>query len=243
MCQLITSIFDNHIIFILLRRGIPVICVLLFMGLSILNPTGQIWYLLGAMIFLIEVIPTFKRGKSYVNSRIRILRHDLIWVKALRPITRWLNVENAWIMSFCYWNNHRIMQVFQKRKATRAILLLPHCIQATHCNADILKGLNHCYRCNLCIMSELLSMQSKYGCEIRIANRSNKAYEEAQAYNPELIIAISCPDRLLKGITKLLWAPSYVIPLRLDHGMCVNTTFNISELIVAIETLLESKVP
>ena len=74
-----------------------------------------------------------------------------------------------------------------------------------------------------------------------ITNRSHKAYLEARAFQPDLIVAVSCSDRLLKGLTKLPEVPSYVIPLELPHGMCVDTTFSVPHLMTAMELLVEPK--
>jgi hypothetical protein len=79
--------------------------------------------------------------------------------------------------------------------------------------------------------------------EGRITNRSHKAYREAREYRPDLIVAVSCTDRLLKGLTRLPEVPSYVIPLGLPHGMCVDTDFNVAHLFAAMETLVEPRRP
>jgi hypothetical protein len=79
--------------------------------------------------------------------------------------------------------------------------------------------------------------------EGRNTNRSHKAYREAREYRPDLIVAVSCADRLLKGLTKLPEIPSYVIPLSLPHGMCVDTDFNVPHLFAAMETLVEPRRP
>ena len=90
-------------------------------------------------------------------------------------------------------------------------------------------------------MGELLPLQLANGWESRITNRSHKAYREAREYRPDLIVAVSCSDRLLKGLTKLPEVPSYVIPLELPHGMCVDTGFNVPHLMAAMALLVEPK--
>jgi hypothetical protein len=239
MHQSFRSIFNNYMPFLLVRRGIPIIGILLFLILAIFKPPGAGWCLIGITLLLVEVEPTFRRGNNYINFRNIIVQKDAFWVNTLKPIFRFINKEDAWVLSFCHWNNYRIQQEFKHRKATRALLLLPHCIQDINCNADIITDLRQCYDCGLCVISEILQLQEKYGWQIRVANRSHKAYKEAEEYCPELIIAISCLDRIFKGITKLSRIPSYAIPLTLNHGMCVNTSINISQLELTIRTLIE----
>jgi hypothetical protein len=79
--------------------------------------------------------------------------------------------------------------------------------------------------------------------EGRISNRSHKAYREAREYRPDLLVAVSCTDRLLKGLTKMPEIPSDVIPLSLPHGMCVDADFSLPHLFAAMEALVEPRRP
>lgn len=232
---------ENYRAFILVRRGVPLAGALLLLILAALEPAGRGWYLLGAVALLAEVRPTFMRGKAYLQLRTPILRWDGLWAKAVRPLARRFKAEDAWILSFCAWNNHRVRQVFEQRKAGRALVLLPHCIQLARCKADILTDLGKCYECGLCAVGELLPLQLQLGWESRITNRSHKAYREARDYRPDLIVAVSCADRLLKGLTRLPEIPVYAIPLALPHGMCVDTGFSVPHLMTAMEVLVEPR--
>jgi len=238
MRQPTVPIFDSYAVFLLFRIGLPIAGILLFIMLAIIKSTGQAWYILGALLLIIEIEPIFRHGKKYLDTRSATVRHDALWAMILRPIARCFGFENIWIMSFCQWNNHKVREAFQNNRATHALLLLPHCIQTVHCGANVVKELNKCHKCGLCVIGKILSLQIESKCKIHIANRSHKAYKEAQEYQPDLIIAIGCLDRLFKGIAKLSLTPSYVIPLKLSHGMCINTKFNISELVTAMETLV-----
>jgi len=234
---------ENYRLFLLVRRGAPLLGALLLVLLAALEPVGRGWYLLGAVALLAEVRPTFFTGKPYLQLRTPILRWDGVWARALRPLARRLRMEDAWILSFCAWNNHRVVQVFQHGKARRALVLLPHCIQMARCKADILQDLGKCYECGLCSVGELLPLQLERGWVSRITNRSHKAYREARDYRPDLIVAVSCADRLLKGLTRLPEIPVYAIPLALPHGMCVDTGFNVPHLMAAMEILVEPRGP
>jgi hypothetical protein len=87
----------------------------------------------------------------------------------------------------------------------------------------------------------LLPLQLELGWDSRITNRSHKAYQAAREFAPDLIVAVSCADRLLKGLTRLPQVPSYVIPLELPHGMCVDTAFSVPHLMAAMEALVEPR--
>jgi uncharacterized protein len=227
--------------FLLVRRGIPLALVVASLVSAMLDSHGRGWYLLLAMACIAEVWPTFKRGDDYLRTRAATLRWDSVWVKAFRPLARLLGKEDAWILSFCAWNNRQIRPSFEARRARKALLLLPHCIQASSCKAEIVQDLGHCYSCGRCPAGDVLAHSLAHKWNVRLSNRSHKAYREAREFKPDLIVAVSCADRLLKGLIKLPEVPCYVIPLQLPHGMCVDTTFHVPHLQAAMEYLVEPK--
>jgi len=231
----------NDRIFLLVRRGVPLLGAALLLAAAVAEPVGRGWYLLGAVALLAEVWPTFKRGRRYLAARAPILRWDGLWARALRPVARRLQAEDAWILSFCAWNNRRVAELFRRRKARRALILLPHCIQMARCKAEVLDDMGKCYECGLCPVGELLPRQLQRGWDSRITNRSSKAFLEARTFQPDLVVAVACADRLLKGLTRLPEVPCYVIPLELPHGMCVDTSFNVPHLLAAMDLLVEPK--
>lgn len=225
--------------FLLVRRGLPILGILAFTVLALLDARGRGWYLLGAVALLAEVWPTFRGGREYVRSRVAMLRWDGLWARAIRPLARFLGKEEAWVLAFCAWNNVRVRQTFRDRKARRPLVLLPHCIQMARCKAEVQTDIRACTECGLCPVGDLLPRLLERRWNSRIANRSHKAYREAREYAPDLIVAVSCSDRLLKGLVRLPQIPSYVIPLDLPHGMCVDTTFDVARLLAAMEALAE----
>lgn len=227
--------------FLLVRRGVPAVSILLLLMLITLKSSWQIWYFIGIIALLIEITLTFIKGRAYLKNRSMLLGWDKAWASTLRPIIRCIGAEENWLLSFCHWNNYRIQQAFQFYRARRVLLLLPHCIQIAQCSANILHDLNKCYNCGLCNISSLLPLQDKYNLKSCINNRSHKAYQYARQYKPDLIIAIGCLDRLFKGLIRLSEIPSYIIPLDLKHGMCINTNFNIDHLVTAIDALVEAR--
>jgi hypothetical protein len=232
---------ENYHAFLLVRRGVPLAGAVALLALGALDRTLMAWCLVGVVALLAEVRPTFLRGKDYLQLRRPILRWDALWVRALRPAARWFRAEEAWVLSFCAWNNHRVREALAGRKARRALVLLPHCVQMARCKADVQQDLVQCYQCGLCPVGDLLPAHLERGWATRITNRSHKAYQEARTYQPDLVVAVACHDRLLKGLTRLPQVPCFVIPLDLPHGMCVDTTFQVPHLLAAMEALVERK--
>lgn len=227
--------------FLLVRRGIPITLGCASLLAALVEPSGRGWYLLFSMICLAEVWPTFKSGAGYLRARHASLRWDGAWVRVFRPLARLLGGEEAWLLSFCGWNNRKVREHFAVHQARKALVLLPHCIQAAHCGAGIGESLGNCFACGQCPVGDVLPnmLAGKWNC--KILNRSHKAYRETRAFEPDLVIAVTCPDRLLKGLLKLPEVPCYVIHLRLPHGMCVDTTFSVPHLCAAMELMVEPR--
>jgi hypothetical protein len=232
---------ERYALFLGLRRGLP-------LGLAFLSLLGALadhhhrgWWVLSAVALLSSVWPTFASGEAYLKVRPSLVRWDAIWVRALRPLFRAWNLEDAWILSFCGFHNAKVREALQGRKARRAMVLLPHCIQLARCKAPVIGDLSACYECHLCTVEDVLHATLEKRWEVRLTNRSQKAYREARAYQPDLIVAVSCTDRLLKGLVKVAEIPAYVIPLGLPHGMCVDTTFDTGHLVAAMDALAEPK--
>lgn len=237
--------FHTGRLFIGVRRGLPLGLAGLLLALSLLEPVGASWsrgwMILGAALLLGEVWPTFKRGRAYLKARPAIVRWDGGWVWLLRPLFRRLGLEDAWILSFCAWNNRKVREAFQGRKARKAMVLLPHCIQMAKCRADVIADLSTCYECGLCAVGDVLPVRLERNWDVRLFNRSHKAYREARAVRPDLIVAVSCTDRLFKGLVKMPEVPCFVLPLDLPHGMCVDTAFSVPDLMEAMEGLVEPR--
>jgi hypothetical protein len=227
--------------FLWVRRGLPLAGFAGCLAIALVHAAGEGWWLLAAVACLAIVWPTFQRGESYLRHRVSIVRWDGRWAKAFRPLARLLGKEDDWILAFTAWNNKRVREVFEARRASKPLVLLPHCIQMAKCAAPILTSMDKCHQCGLCPVGDVLEATLERLWDARITNRSHKAYREARAFRPDLIVAVSCTDRLLKGLTKLPEVPAYVIPLHLPHGMCVDTEFSVPHLVSAMEALVEPK--
>ncbi|HJW44733.1 MAG TPA: DUF116 domain-containing protein [Geothrix sp.] len=230
---------ERGALFLGVRRGLPLAAALLGFASAALHDAGRGWWMLLGVGALAAAWPSFIRGEAYGRNRAAIMRQDTLWANALRPLARWLRLEDTWILSFCGYNNQRVREAFSSRQAKRALILLPHCIQMARCKAGILDDLQACYDCGLCPVGDYMNAALLNRWEGRITNRSHKAYREAREYRPDLVVAVSCTDRLLKGLTKMPEIPCYVVPLALPHGMCVDTDFSVPHLFAAMESLVQ----
>jgi hypothetical protein len=234
---------ERYQLFLLVRRGVPMAAAAALLVLAAREPWGRGWFLLGAVFLLAEVWPTFKRGKQYLLARRSITLWDGYWVMALLPVFRRLGLADPWILSFTAWNNVRVRETFDRHRARRALILLPHCIQLARCKAEVLTDLKACYECGHCAVGDFLPMTLEQGWDSRITNRSHKAVREAKEFKPDLIVAVSCADRLLKGLMKVPEIPTYAISLGLPHGMCVDTVFSVPHLFAVMDQLVEPRNP
>ncbi len=234
---------EGGLLFLAVRRGVPLALAALAFLAAAMHDMGRGWWILTGVGALAATWPSFLRGEAFLRNRTAIVRQDSLWANAFRPLAKWLGQEDAWILSYCGHNNWRVRDSFGTRRARRTLILLPHCIQMARCKAGILDDLQACYDCGLCPVGDYMNAALLNRWEGRISNRSHKAYRDAREYRPDLIVAVSCTDRLLKGLTKLPEIPSYVIPLTLPHGMCVDTDFSVPHLLAAMETLAEPRRP
>lgn len=234
---------ERGTLFLWVRRGVPLATGACAFAIAALHATGRGWWLLAGVGALAAAWPSFLHGGSFHRNRSAVMRQDGLWASALRLPARWLGLEEAWILSFCRHNNQRVREALDGQRAKRALVLLPHCIQWAHCKAPVLDELQACYDCGQCSIGDYMNAALLNRWEGRISNRSHKAYREAREYRPDLLVAVSCPDRLLKGLLRLPEIPSYVIPLSLAHGMCVDTELNMPHLLAAMEALVEPRRP
>ena len=167
-----------------------------------------------------------------------ITRLDALWARHSGPVA-FLGRE-SWILAFCAWNNHQGARGIPGRPAQPFVVLLPHCIQLARCKAESSRTWAPAISADSApwdVLEETLQRR----WEVRLSNRSRRAYREAREYGPDLMVAVACPDRLFKGLTRLPEIPGYTIPLALPHGMCVDTTFSVPHLVAAMEALVEPR--
>ncbi len=234
---------ERGALFLWVRRGVPLALAVFAFAFAALHSAGRGWWLLAGTGALAAAWPSFLRGEAFLRNQATVMRQDCLWTNALRPLARRLGQEDAWILSFCGHNNQRVREALGGRRARRALILLPHCIQMARCKAGILDDLQACYDCGLCPVGDYMNAALLNRWEGRITNRSHKAYREAREFRPDLVVAVSCTDRLLKGLTKMPEIPCYVIPLSLPHGMCVDTDFSVPHVLAAMEALVEPRRP
>lgn len=232
---------ERYTLFLGLRRGLPLALGTLAGLAAMADHAHRGWWVLATVGLVSSVWPTFAKGDAYLKARPSLIRWDAFWVRVLRPVARIFDLEDAWILSFCGFHNAKVREALRGRKAKKAMVLLPHCIQLARCKAPVIGDLAACYECHLCTIEDVLHATLEKRWEVRLTNRSQKAYREARAYRPDLIVAVSCTDRLLKGLVKVAEIPAYVIPLGLPHGMCVDTTFDTGHLVAAMDALAEPK--
>ncbi|MDR2697540.1 MAG: DUF116 domain-containing protein [Holophagales bacterium] len=225
--------------FLLFRRGIPLVGIALSLTLILFYPASLGWALLVAVALAAEAGAAFNTGVLYLVKRQTTIRWDGYWLRTLRPLFKSMNLEELWLRSFCAWNNKRVSGAFSAKKARKVVVLLPHCIQLVECKSHVAENLQACFRCGKCVVDGATTAALKYNWDVRVSPRSRAAYTEARKSRPDLIIAIACSDRLVKGLIKLSEIPSYTIPLELPHGMCINTTFDFRRLSQLMTTFAE----
>jgi len=228
-------------LFMIFRRGIPLSGVALSLVAIWFHPVCLGWALIVAAALILETWTTFSTGGLSLSKRWSTVRWDGYLLRVLRPLFRLLKLEERWLLSFCAWNNQRVSRAFRTKRANKAIVLLPRCVQLSKCKASVVENIQSCFRCGKCVVEDAAQAALKYNWDVKIASRSHLAYLEARKSQPDIIIAIACSDRLVKGLLKLPEIPSYTIPLELPRGMCVDATFDFQYLSQAMSALAEPR--
>jgi hypothetical protein len=140
--------------------------------------------------------------------------------------------------SFIAVNNALVTAGRNAIGAGRALLLLPHCLQATGCPHKITGGLiENCQGCGECVIASLLELADERGLALAVATGGTLARRVIGEVNPAIIIAVACETDLTAGITDSYPLPVYGILNERPHGPCRDTTVDLAEVRRAILAL------
>lgn len=222
-----------------LRLGLPLLG-LFGLGAGFSNSYAAWLPLLGLFALWLLALPFFYQKLNLASHKTKTWV-DLLFFDLGLLFAKALKLEEMWVDAYRNWNNAFVLKLFAHNKASKSIVLLPHCIQWSSCDAPILDDVMSCYNCGKCSIEDLISSKIINKWDAHITNRSYKAYQATKASKPDLIVAVSCNDRLIKGIRKLPDYPAYLIPLSLPYGMCVDADFSMVELEDSLRLLAQPK--
>ena len=165
-------------------------------------------------------------------------------LRFLYPINVWaarlLNIEkDAVRRSFVFVNNAMMHTIPLKVRPEKLLLLLPHCLQRIDCPYRITADINHCVRCNRCVIGKLLELQDRYGFHTAIATGGTLARKVVRELRPKVIVAVACERDLTSGIQDTYPIVTVGVLNERPEGPCVNTTVDVDAVEKAIQRFLK----
>ncbi len=136
-------------------------------------------------------------------------------------------------------NNHLIRK--EKPKASRILLLLPHCLQVNECDIRITHNIYNCKRCGRCEIKDLIEIADENNLKLFVATGGNLARKIVSDVHPEAIVAVACERDLSSGIADTFPMPVIGIPNERPFGPCFNTRVSLEKVKEAIRIFVTEK--
>jgi hypothetical protein len=129
---------------------------------------------------------------------------------------------------------------FEKPKARRILLLLPHCLQMNECDIRLTYNIYNCKRCGRCEIRDLIAVADENRLKLFVATGGNLARKIVKDIRPEAIVAVACERDLSSGVADSYPLPVFGIPNERPYGPCFNTRVSLEKVIKAIEFFSKS---
>jgi hypothetical protein len=143
--------------------------------------------------------------------------------------------------SFIQVNNELVSSGSTFYAPQEILLLMPHCLQNSHCKMRLTYNVNNCKRCGRCPLTGLLSLSEKYGLHLAVATGGTIARRIVVEKHPKLILAVACERDLSAGIQDTYPIPVYGVLNIRPHGPCLDTHVSLTHLEEAIRLFLDPR--
>ncbi|CAM2061748.1 conserved membrane hypothetical protein [Desulfovibrionales bacterium] len=246
-----TAISTHKRLFIGLTSGICGLTVLTlillwvvpYIGLRYIHPLAP--FLLGTLLSLVGLVAVW----AWLGLILSILYgQPAIYSKRLRGLTikhflplmiilaRFIGISKEHVMnSFIKVNNELVKTEHHYYPANKILLLMPHCLQNSHCSMRLTYDINNCKCCGKCPITNLLALSKKIGVHLAIATGGTVARRIVVKIQPKLIIAVACERDLTSGIQDAYPIPVYGVLNERPKGPCLDTLVPIARLEEAID--------
>lgn len=211
-------------------------------GLANIHPVAP--WVLGALIGALIVSICWAALALVLNI---LLGRPVLFAKRLRGVTiklflplmtllgRVLGIPKQTVRaSFIKVNNELVKSEKHRYPPEKILLLMPHCIQNSHCKFRLTYNIDNCKRCGKCPLAGLLDLRDKYGVKLAVATGGTIARRIVVEHRPRLIIAVACERDLSSGIQDTYPLPVFGILNARPFGPCLDTTVPLEQVEWAI---------
>jgi hypothetical protein len=218
-----------------------------YVGLRTIHPAAP--WVLGAVLAVLLLL-VCGAGLGLVLSLISpwplplALRMRGLTVKLLLPLMsllgRLLGFSKEEIhLSFIKVNNELVNRELGRFPAGKILLLMPHCLQSSHCDMRLTYDIDNCKRCGRCPITGLLALRDRYGVNLAIATGGTIARRIVVQKRPGVIIAVACYRDLSSGIQDTYPMPVYGVLNERPNGPCLDTLVPLDRLEAALKRFLK----
>jgi len=142
--------------------------------------------------------------------------------------------------SFIKVNNELVLRELGSFPASRILLLMPHCLQNSHCDMRLTHDIDNCKRCGKCPITGLIELRDRYGVHLAVATGGTIARRIVVEKRPKVIIAVACYRDLSSGIQDAYPLPVFGVLNERPHGPCLDTLVPLGNLEAALLRFLQS---
>lgn len=143
--------------------------------------------------------------------------------------------------SFIRVNNEMVRAEGRYYKPWEILLLLPHCLQNSHCKNRLTYNIYNCRRCRKCPISDLIALSEKYRIHIAIPTGGTIARRIVVQTRPKFILAVACERDLSSGIQDTYPLPVYGVLNERPIGPCLDTKVSLRHVEWALTKFLDAE--
>ncbi len=232
-------------IFSHLSLAVSVVLSLLFLALFIIpffdiSKVYPVWFVLGAIVIFAILAMLYGASSvlvyAYYGKNILRSKRKLSFImRTFLPFAEFLGRNLSFSIdeirrSFIKLNNELVLDKLTKVDADNALILLPHCLQASSCKLRLVHEVENCVRCGKCVQGDLLNLRDKYNVKLVIATGGTIARRILAETRPKFIVAVACERDLASGIYDAYPLTVYGILNDRPAGPCVDTTVAINKI-------------
>lgn len=145
--------------------------------------------------------------------------------------TRLERVRRAFILL----NNELVLEERVRCAPEQLLILLPHCLQASHCPLRLTHQPDNCKRCGSCTLRDFLDLRDALGVRLAVAPGGTIARRIVRRERPKMIVAVACERDLASGIQDTAPLPVFGVLNERPSGPCMDTFVSMEKVREAVE--------
>ena len=186
------------------------------------------------MVLAVKGLPTLKLFHRYSFAIIKFLFPMAVRIGKIFGISR-RQLEG----SFVAVSNLIFMKSRIKVKASKLLVLVPHCLQLANCPHKITRDPNNCKRCGGCNIGDLIKLSQELGFIFFVATGGTLARQVVMKNRPQAVLAIACERDLMSGIQDVYPLPAVGVLNIRPNGPCYNTRVDMDEVRKVLSQIIE----